>query len=252
MQNSDSLYGFGYTFWIFWIIALHFLYKLWITNILATSITEETCIVEIRIWYKKISTVNFILMFCKKEITNSPTFQLTSVSENYICNKHKLLASSLQAEPNTMKVPTMYWLPKLHKTPYKYRFISSSSHCSTTKLSHCSTTKLSILLTSTLGTIKNLIINCSNKAFENSGINSFWSVKNSLEVLDKLHAYIGDFESVQSFDFFTVYTTLPHNLIKKKITHLIKWAFKKSECEYICSNSFRFNFGSNKQKNYVN
>ena len=118
-----------------------------------------------------------------------------------------------------MKVPTMYWLPKLHKTPYKYRFISSSSHCSTTKLS--------ILLTSTLGTIKNLIINCSNKAFENSGINYFWSVKNSLEVLDKLHAYIGDFESVQSFDFSTLYTTLPHILIKKKFTHLIKWAFKK-------------------------
>ena len=143
-----------------------------------------------------------------------------------------------------MKVPTMYWLPKLHKTPYKYRFISSSSHCSTTKLS--------ILLTSTLGTIKNLIINCSNKAFENSGINYFWSVKNSLEVLDKLHAYIGDFESVQSFDFSTLYTTLPHILIKKKFTHLIKWAFKKSECEYICSNSFRSFFSSNKQKNYVN
>ena len=31
--------------------------------------------------------------------------------------------------------------------------------------------QLSILLTSTFGTIKNLIINCSNKAFENSGIN---------------------------------------------------------------------------------
>ena len=111
---------------------------------------------------------------------------------------------------------------------------------------------MSILLTSTLGTIKNLIINCSNKAFENSGINYFWSVKNSLEVLDKLHAYIGDFESVQSFDFSTLYTTLPHILIKKKFTHLIKWAFKKSECEYIRSNSFRSFFSSNKQKNYVN
>ena len=130
-----------------------------------------------------------------------------------------------------MKVPTMYWLLKLHNTPYTYRFISSSSHCSTTKFS--------ILLTSTLGTIKNLIINCSNKAFENSGINYFWSVKNSLEVLDKLHAYIGGFESVQSFDFSTLYTTLPHILIKKQFTHLIKWVFKKSECEYICSNSFR-------------
>ena len=55
-----SFHGFGYTFWTFWIIALHQLYKLWISNILATSITEETCIVEMRIWCKKIGTVNFI------------------------------------------------------------------------------------------------------------------------------------------------------------------------------------------------
>ena len=36
-------------FWTFWIIALHLLYKLWISNILATSITEEARIVEMRI-----------------------------------------------------------------------------------------------------------------------------------------------------------------------------------------------------------
>ena len=45
---------------------------------------------------------------------------------------------------------------------------------------------------------------------------------------------------------------MPHILIKKKFTSLINWAFKKSECEYICSNSFRSFFSSNKQKNYVN
>ena len=52
--------GYGYTFWTFWIIALHLLYKLWILNILAMSITEETCIVEMHIWCKKSGTVNFI------------------------------------------------------------------------------------------------------------------------------------------------------------------------------------------------
>ena len=73
---------------------------------------------------------------------------------------------------------------------------------------HCSTTKLSILLTSTLGTIKNLIINCSNKAFENSGITYFWSVKHSLEVLEKLTVPNQEYDSccpfvwcVLSFDF---------------------------------------------------
>ena len=33
------------------------------------------------------------------------------------------------------KRPTMYWLPKLHKRPYKTRVIANSSSCTTTELS---------------------------------------------------------------------------------------------------------------------
>ena len=33
------------------------------------------------------------------------------------------------------ELPTYYWLPKLHKRPYKSRFISNSSLCATTILS---------------------------------------------------------------------------------------------------------------------
>ena len=33
------------------------------------------------------------------------------------------------------KLPTMYWLPKLHKRPYKARFIANSTSCTTTELS---------------------------------------------------------------------------------------------------------------------
>ena len=31
--------------------------------------------------------------------------------------------------------PRIYWIPKLHKTPYKARFIAGSSSCTTAKLS---------------------------------------------------------------------------------------------------------------------
>ena len=82
----------------------------------------------------------------------------------------------------------------------------------------------------------------SNNVFlhlQKSGINLFWNVKNSLEVLDKLHAHVGSFESVQSFDFSTVYTTLQHNLTKHKLAYIIKWSFDKSGYEYISSNSCR-------------
>ena len=32
-------------------------------------------------------------------------------------------------------LPQIYWIPKLHKTPYKARFIAGSSSCTTTRLS---------------------------------------------------------------------------------------------------------------------
>ena len=46
------------------------------------------------------------------------------------------------------KFPTLYLLPKLHKSPYKARFIANSSSCTTTQLSK--------LLTSCLTVIKNM------------------------------------------------------------------------------------------------
>ena len=40
------------------------------------------------------------------------------------------------------RLPTMYWLPKLHKRPYKARFIANSSSCSRTELSKLLTSSL--------------------------------------------------------------------------------------------------------------
>ena len=72
----------------------------------------------------------------------------------------------------------MYWLPKLHKRPYKVRFIANSSSCTTTELSK--------LLTSCLTAIKAKVIKYCETVYERSGQNMFWLIKNSGEVLSKL------------------------------------------------------------------
>ena len=56
------------------------------------------------------------------------------------------------------KLPTLYWLPKLHKRPYKSRFIANSSACTTTELS--------ILLTSCPTAIKNHVIKYCTTVYE--------------------------------------------------------------------------------------
>ena len=44
---------------------------------------------------------------------------------------HIALHFGVKAKENQDSVPTLYWLPKLHKNPYKARFIATSSSCTT-------------------------------------------------------------------------------------------------------------------------
>ena len=46
------------------------------------------------------------------------------------CN-HLALKFSVCVKERQDRLPTMYWLPKLHKRPYKARFIANSSSCTT-------------------------------------------------------------------------------------------------------------------------
>ena len=125
----------------------------------------------------------------------------------------------------------MYWLPKLHKRPYKARFIANSSSCSITELSK--------LLTSCLTAVKNHVIRYCEKVYERSGKNLFWSIKNSGEVLNKLKWRGFRATSLSTYNFSTLYTTLPHNLIKEKLINLIEWTFKREGSPYIDCNALR-------------
>ena len=123
---------------------------------------------------------------------------------NGLCNQLALKFSVCVKERKDRR-PTMYWLPKLHKRPYKARFIANSSSYTATKLSK--------LLTSCLTAVKNHVIRYCEKVYERSGKNLFWSIKNSGEILIKLKSRGFRATSLSTYDFSTLYTTLPHNLI---------------------------------------
>ena len=53
----------------------------------------------------------------------------------------------------------------------------------------------------------------------------FWSIKNSMEVLDKLKSRGFSVSCLSTYDFSTLYTTLPNYLIKKNIIKLIETTF---------------------------
>ena len=116
---------------------------------------------------------------------------------------HTTLHFGVKAKENQDRVLTLYWLPKLHKKPYNVRFIANSSSCTTTELSK--------LLTSSLTAVQKHIIKYCEKVYERSGKTLIWSIKNSGEILDKLKARYFNAPSLSTYDFSSLYNTLPHD-----------------------------------------
>ena len=122
------------------------------------------------------------------------------------------------------RLPTLYWLPKLHKRPYKARFIANSSSCTTTVLSQ--------LLTSCLTAVKKHWIRYYDTIYERDGINYFWSIKNSNDVLNKFKSKNFQASKLSTYDFSTLCNTLPHHLIKGKLIDLINRMFIRENTQY--------------------
>ena len=101
-----------------------------------------------------------------------------------------------------------------------------------------------------VATIKNHVIEDCENVLERSVKNLFWSIKNSCEVYNKLKSRGFRASSLCTYDFSTLYTTLPHNLIKGKLVDLIERTFHREG--FLCiacydSNAF---FTSDAVRNY--
>ena len=147
------------------------------------------------------------------------TYSLSTLCEEDIFRNHSSVLRefgiSLASDDNVL--PSLYWIPKIHKNPYKQRFIAGSSKCTTKRLSH--------LLTIILTTIKNGLVRYCDKVYETSGLNQMWILKNSKELLETLQTTKIKYTSIRTFDFSTLYTTIPHDKLKSRISLLVKQAF---------------------------
>ena len=81
----------------------------------------------------------------------------------------------------------------------------------------------------------------------------FWSIKNSCEVLSKLKSRGFRATSLSTYDFSTLYTTLPHNLIKDYldlIERAFKTMFKNEGMLYLACNDKKAFFTSTDPRGY--
>ena len=89
---------------------------------------------------------------------------------------------------------------------------------------------MSCLLTKVLTTVKDRLIRYNNTKTSRNGVNSMWIwiFKNSTSLLSSLNQLdVRTATSVQTYDFSALYTSIPHNLLKSRITALIHNSFKR-------------------------
>ena len=90
---------------------------------------------------------------------------------------------------------------------YKHRFIAGSSKYTTNDMS--------CLLIKVLSTIKDGLVRYCNTKTSRNGVNNMWILKNSTSLLSALdQPDVLTATSVQTFDFSTLYTSIPHDLFE--------------------------------------
>ena len=153
-------------------------------------------------------------------MTGNPTYNLTAMSKEEILQNHRsvMLTFGISLPEEYIDLPKLYWIPKLHKNPYKQRYIAGSAKCSTKPLS--------LILTRILTAVKEGLQKYCDTAYVRSVVYQMWSLKNSKELLENLKAqFLHSVNSIKSFDFSTLYTTIPHDKLKSKLKEIINQCF---------------------------
>jgi len=123
----------------------------------------------------------------------------------------------IQLEENFNKLPTIHWLPRVHGGPYKFRYIVNSRSCSAEELS--------VRVAFVLQAIGAHVRRCCHGVCENSGVDLFWSMDNSLEVMGAIESGRSMVSGIGAFGFSTLYASLPLHLVKNKLMGLVERAF---------------------------
>ena len=86
---------------------------------------------------------------------------------------------NIKCQGDNLKIPNIFWNPKLHKNPYKPRFIAGARN-SVTK-------ELEVLLNKGLQVLKDHFSSYCASIFRRTGLNFDWSIKSSTEFLSKIN-----------------------------------------------------------------
>lgn len=130
------------------------------------------------------------------------------------------------------KLPHIYWIPKLHKNPIKFRFIIAAPDCSIKPLSKA-ITKIFKLFYRQIETY-------NAKSYFFSHVKSFWVIQSNEKVIDSIKRLNKrkSFKTMSTFDFSTLYTKIPHEKLLEVMNELVDFCFRGGSHEQLSVSSY--------------
>ena len=127
----------------------------------------------------------------------------------------------------------------MHKNPIGSRFIAGSKFCSIKLLSKNFSKALKLIL--------NHMKLYSKVVFERAQLNQYWILENSLEFLESIKDK--NVNHMETYDFSTLYTALPHEDIKVKFSGIFNKVYKREAKPYINVGYSKTYFSASKNRN---
>ena len=152
---------------------------------------------------------------------DSMTYKLIKTPPASVIKRHfKFLQTcDLKTDEKMEKLPSMYWIPKLHKNPIGERFIIASPECSIKPLLKDVTCILKLL--------QNNVSNYHDKRRVWTNVSNFWVIQNNRPVTERIDKINNakKAKTVRTFDFSTLYTKIPHHLLKGALEDIVDFCF---------------------------
>ena len=155
------------------------------------------------------------------------TYKPENISVSDIIHKHNeelKVNYNISVKDKDMRLPKLFWIPKLHKNPYKFRFIAGARSCTTKRLS--------VHVNKGLKVIRDNFYKYCEAIRRNTGFSYFWSVASTQEFLHNISNV--NVHSMQVFDFSTLYTNLDQSAIKDNVFSILDHIFNLSNRKYLC------------------
>ena len=196
---------------------------------------------------------NNVSLVCKKfyvqllhQEIDSATYNESDELEVDILARHKafLISQGFKYQEDNQNLPYLYATVKQHKNPVKFRFISPNRGTSLHELS----VAVGLCLQRGLKVVKN------DSKYRNNfyNRNDYYVIDSHNEVLDFIfdNNNVSGRKSISTFDFNTLYTSIPHHQLRDNLTNFVNRIFEIKGKNFILCNQYLKNAYFSDSLNY--